>query len=674
MNISWKWLLEYVRYDGPRDEATGLMTMAGLNVDSVEELPGGDARLDVEVTSNRPDCLGHLGVARELAALTGCEFVVPEAGLPEGDEPVEKLTSVRVDDPRGCPRYTARVIRGVKIGPSPRWLAERIEAVGMRPVNNVVDVTNFVLYEHGQPLHAFDYDLLAEHRIVVRRAARGETFVAIDHSQHRLEDTDLVIADAARPVALAGVMGGADSEVTDQTTNVLMESAVFDPLTIRTTSRARQLMSDSSYRFERGVDWDGTDWASRRACRLILEAAGGTLARGAVDIAEPPPEAPVLTLRFDQVPRLLGVDVPRDEIVRILKALGLTIAGQDRRQVRVVPPRFRRDLVREVDLIEEVARIHGYDKVPYLRHIPTIAPQANRRETVTETLREVLVAAGFYEAITLTLTDVESAALFSQGDASPPLVARDTGTTGTVAIRKSVLPGLLQAKRANQYNGLGRVSLFEIARGFRDAGADRMPHESVRVALLTDDGDEAGRGVLETIAEQLNIGGDLAFEPVQRIGELCSDGQADVMLNGTVIGFCGAPSSRLAERYKFRHVPWVAEVEFDPLMDAASLVPRYRSLPQLPAIERDVALVVDEGVLWRDLEASIRGAGVAELESVACASVYRGKPIREGRKCLAVRLRFRGRGATLTHEEADAFQARILKAAGAAVGAELRKG
>ncbi|NIA21813.1 MAG: phenylalanine--tRNA ligase subunit beta, partial [Anaerolineaceae bacterium] len=275
MNISWKWLLEYVDYGGSLKEAVDLLTMAGQNVDSVEELPDGDALLDVEVTSNRPDCLGHIGLARELAALTDSAFKAPAVDYPEEGREVADLTSVEVLDAQGCPRYTARVICGVKVGPSPAWLAGRLEAIGLRPVNNVVDVTNFVLYEHGQPLHAFDYDRLAESRIVVRRAAPGEMFEAIDHSRHEMTGGDLVIADARRAVAMAGVMGGTDSEVTDRTVNVLLESAMFDPLSVRNTSRRTQLMSDSSFRFERGVDFDGVDWASRRACRLILETAGG---------------------------------------------------------------------------------------------------------------------------------------------------------------------------------------------------------------------------------------------------------------------------------------------------------------------------------------------------------------------------------------------------------------
>ena len=679
MNISWNWLLQYVRYRGDRDQAIHRMTMSGLNVDGVEELPGGDFRLDVEVTSNRPDCLGHLGVARELAALTGSELVLPPVDYPEGSDRAADLTSVQVLDPKGCPRYTARVIRGVKVGPSPAWLVQRIEAVGLRPVNNVVDVTNFVLYEHGQPLHAFDYNLLAERRIVVRRASRGEAFTAIDHTQHRLEETDLVIADARRPMALAGVMGGLDSEVTERTTDVLLESAMFDPLSIRATSRREGLLSDASYRFERGVDYDGVDWAARRACRLILEVAGGSVARGAADVSVPPASPvragqPKVILRYAQVARLLGVEVPQTEVLRILTALGTTVVRRMADAVEVVPPRFRRDLTREADLIEEVARVHGYDQVPYLDHIPTVTPLRVRNEEVVRRLEDILVACGYQEAVTLTLTDAASASLFAQGDAMPPLTTRGTITALATAVRKSVLPGLLDVKRTNQDAGLAEIAVFEIARGFRDAGPDAVPHESRRLALLADDGPEAGQGSIETIAERLGFAARLSFRPVQRIAELDADGQADVCLDAQPIGFCGLLGRTLAERYKFRHAPWVAELELSALIDAAVLVSRYQSVPQLPAIERDLALILDEAVLWRDVAECIRAVGVAELEDVACVSLFRGKQIPEGRKCLAVRLRFRGQNVTLTHQQADAFQARILARAKEVLKADLRAG
>ena len=275
MNVSYEWLKEYVPTRLDCRQAAEALTHVGLNVDDIADLPGGDARLLVEVTSNRPDCLGHIGVARELAAAINAALKIPEPAFPESDEPVESLTRLSVEDLDLCPLYVARIIRGVRVGPSPGWLRKRLDAVGIRPVNNIVDVTNFVMLECGQPLHAFDYARLAEGRIVVRRAEAGEKFIAIDHSEHTLSTDRLVIADARRPVALAGVLGGADSEISDSTTDILLEAAVFDPLSIRTTARTLALASESSYRFERRVDPAATDWASRRACQLIVEVAGG---------------------------------------------------------------------------------------------------------------------------------------------------------------------------------------------------------------------------------------------------------------------------------------------------------------------------------------------------------------------------------------------------------------
>ncbi len=672
MNVSWKWLLEYVRFGGSLDEAVRCMTLAGLNVDSVEPLADGDALLDVEVGSNRPDCLGHLGVARELAAITGSEFVVPSADFQEGAEDVCGLASVEVADTRGCPRYTARVIRNVKVGPSPQWLVRHIEAIGLRPVNNVVDVTNFVLYEHGQPLHAFDYDRMAEHRIVVRRARDGELFEAIDHSRHTLAAGDLVIADARRPVAMAGVMGGLDTEVTERTVHVLLESAKFDPLSVRTTSRRTQLMSDSSYRFERGVDYDGVDWASRRACRLIVETAGGTVARGVIDVHTAPSPPSVIRFRWGLVRRVLGIDVPRDESLRILRALGIEVLGEDGESVAVRPPAFRRDLTRDIDLVEEIARIYGYDKVPYLEHVPTAAPVTMQREEVRRVIESTLTAAGYQEAITITLTDAESASMFSPGDDTAPLATRGTALAAATFVRKSVLPGLLQAKRNNQDAGRGEVAMFEIARAFRDRPGRTMPYEAVHLALLTDDDPEDGCGVLETLASRLGVQGRLERRPTARVAELDSQWQADLVFDGAVIGFCGLLGDAVCKRFKFRHTPWVAEFELEPLVAAAQLTPRYRPVPQLPAIERDLALIVDEGVLWRDMDAVARGAGVEQLEDVQFVSLYRGKPIPAGRKCVALRLRFRDQASTLTHEQADAFQKRILATFCEKLAAELR--
>jgi len=401
MIVSWNWLKQYVTLDMPLEQLQRRLTMAGLNHEETREV-GGDLAIDLEVTSNRPDCLGHLGVAREVAVLFGRELHVPQARPPEGDTPVEKLVEVQIDCPDLCPRYTARVIRGVKVGPSPRWLVRRLQTVGLTPINNVVDISNYVLMECGQPLHTFDYAKLKGPRIVVRRPRPGESIEAIDHRIYDLSPQMCVIADAEDPVAIGGVMGGAATEISAETTDVLVEAAEFNPVSIRNTARALNLHSDSSYRFERGVDPMGVDWASRRCCELILELAGGELARGVVDVGRRPPQPQLITLRLSQIERILGIEIPLERVREILLALGLRevedgARGREGKEsasatLTLLPPSWRRDLTREIDLVEEVGRIHGYDAIPEDVGVPMVASRRPERDRVIERIRTVLLS------------------------------------------------------------------------------------------------------------------------------------------------------------------------------------------------------------------------------------------------------------------------------------------
>ncbi len=390
MLVSWNWLKQYVPLDMPLEELERRLMMAGLNHEGTEEV-GGDLAIDLEVTSNRPDCLGHIGIAREIAVLWGNELKIPAARPAEGKTPVEQLAKVRIDCPDLCLRYTARVIRGVKVGPSPGWMARRLETIGLTPINNVVDISNYVLMECGQPLHTFDYAKLKGREIIVRRPLPGETIEAIDHKTYELGPEMCVIADAEDAVAIGGVMGGAKTEITAATSDVLVEAAEFDPVSIRNTARQLNLHSDSSYRFERRVDPEGLDWASRRCCELILELAGGELAAGVVDVGRSPPQRKPIVLRFSQLKRILGIEVPPQRVREILLALGNVEATGDKEwsgraqkasairsageSITVIPPSWRRDLTRETDLIEEVARIHGYEQIPEDVAVP-MAPSA----------------------------------------------------------------------------------------------------------------------------------------------------------------------------------------------------------------------------------------------------------------------------------------------------------
>jgi len=674
MKVSLHWINRYLDKPVDADEAEQLLTRVGFPIESRETSGGGDL-LDVEVTSNRSDCLCHVGVARELAAAGERTLKEPAVTLPAGTTPVEQLTSL-VNDARDlCPCYTARVVTGVKIGPSPAWLADALKAIGLRPVNNVVDVTNFVLMELGQPLHAFDLAKLAERRIVVRRAGKGESFTAIDGSKHALAADMLVIADAQKPVAIAGVMGGLDSEVSGKTTDILLESAAFEPLSIRTTSRALKLASDSSYRFERGIDPRKVAQAGERAAQLILEVAGGTLADGVVVAGSLDIEPKRVTLRPARCSALLGEEIPAEEQGKYLRRLGLMPQSSgnsgnsgdsgDSGGGRIIctVPTFRLDLRREVDLIEEIARSRGLNNLPKRDRIgvvvrPVQASVAGRRE-----LDAVLVAHGYHETVTPTLVPPEAARAFAPGKDSTLLSVDPSRRKADPILRPSVVPSLLACRKLNQDRGNADVKLYEVASVWPNGEERRV------VALLADAADRAAalramKGAITELVERL--GSAPAFEPTD---DPRYEAAATVALGGAPRGVVGVLP---AGTFDLQTPVVAAEVELAALLATYPPARRVGDLPRFPGIERDLSVVVDEAVAWRDIEAAVRGTKPAMLESLTFLGVYRGKPIEKGRKSVSFRLLFRDPAGTLTHESVDPQVASAVKALKHAVGAELR--
>ena len=669
MNISLKWLKEYVPTDLGVREVAEALTRVGLNVDNITDLAGGDACLLVEVTSNRPDCLGHLGVARELAAALGVAVKFPQVAYEELPDAAESLTKVAIEDLDLCPLYTARIIRGVKVAPSPAWMAERLEAAGVRPVNNIVDVTNYVMMECGQPLHAFDFAPLAEHRIVVRRARPGEHFVAIDHSEHTLAPERLVIADARRAVAMAGVMGGVDTEISAATADVLLEAAVFDPLNIRVTARTLGLMSESSYRFERRVDPAGTDWASRRACQLIAQIAGGKVARGVAAVGRPLPAAREVTLRVARVETLLGLVIPAQAAADILRRLECEVLEATPERIRVRIPSWRPDLEREADLIEEVARHHGYEKIPVSKEVRLAYAPRTKAEQVREVVSQVLTGCGYFEAVTFTFTSRDRAVRMRPREVSAePLMCRAT----PLALRESLLAGVLESLRVNQSAGEPQARLFEIAKRFVPVEGQELPQETACLALAGHDDFESVRGVLEAVFDALQLAGRAKFAATDRYADLDPGAAAEIRLDTRPLGMIGRATGDAAKAFDLDEPPLVAEIDFGMLIEAADLRPQFRPLPQFPAILRDLAIIVDETVAWESIEKAVAAAGAKELESVQPLSVYRGKQVPEGKKSLALRLTLRSPAGTLTHEVADQVQAAVLAALKGSFAAELR--
>ncbi|MFW6107591.1 MAG: phenylalanine--tRNA ligase subunit beta [bacterium] len=669
MKVSYDWLQQYCRVGVAPAELARMMPGLGLEVEAVTE-PGADTVFELEITANRSDLLSMIGVARELAAATGTELDVPEVGLPEpGAESIDDLTSVDLQAPDLCLRYTARLVRGVTIGPSPSWLADRLERLGLRPVNNVVDITNFVLMECGQPLHAFDFGRLAEGRIVVRRADPGETLTVIDGTEHELTDEMLVIADADRPTAVAGVMGGLETEIGDDTTDILLESAWFLPAGIRRTSRALGLASDSSYRFERGIDPAGVDWGSERAAAMIVEIAGGTLADGVIDVGRPPGQPAVVRLRPDRASRVIGVDIPADRQRAMLETLGFESAEDHDDAIAFRVPLCRPDVTREIDLIEEVARLYGYDKVPKETKMRVRAVPEQPVDLLARKVRDLAASMGYNEARTSSFSSTALAGQFRHWSPEPN-VLRNPVSQDEPALRTSLLPGLLGAKRTNLHKGTPAVALFELSRIY-ERRADG-PGERTCLAFLDDDGFESLRGALDVLFEHLGLAGRVHYAPYGD-ANLAAGASAKLTLAGRTLGLAGRITREAAAGLDLKETPVVAELDFDALLEAAELERRYRPVAKFPPVKRDFSLVVGESVTWHQLEECVRGQVGPLVETMEFLSVYRGDQIGGDRKAVAFSLTFRAEDRTLTGDEVDKAASDAIQALADRYGAELRR-
>ncbi len=678
MKTSLAWLNSYLDTPVTADQAEPLLTDVGFPFDGCDDLTlstgATDILMDVEVTSNRSDCLSHLGLARETAAAGGFKLVPPTIELPKaGGKPVGELTSVELGEPGLCPVYTARVITGVKIGPSPKWLTERVEGAGLRSVNNVVDITNFVLLELGQPLHAFDLDKLEGRKIVVRRAKGGEKFTAIDETKHELTEKMLVIADAAKAVAVAGVMGGLDSEVSESTTDILLESAMFEPLSVRSTSRALKLASDSSFRFERGVDPLGVERASQRAAQLIVELAGGTLAEGVIRVGEDEPSPSQVSMRVSRCRSLLGIDLDAKQIAESLNKLGLS-PQIDGDTVTCTIPTYRLDLKREVDLIEEVGRLFGYDNVQIKPKLELEVRPKQTEISARQELGRVLAAHGYHETITPSLLTEEQAASFCPTFLKPMGLAGDVRRKDKV-LRPSLLPSLLNCRKHNQDRGNDGVRLYEVAGTWGDW--DGKTCEVTSLGMLTDahdphEGFRIARGAIEELAETL--GGEaasstLSFEPVDDPHYAPA---AKVMLLGEERGRIGVLNEALQNQYGLQSSVVLTEVDCAPFLSNYPPNRTVGELPRFPGIERDLSIVVDEATTWRQVEDCVTQADPQMLEDTSFLTIFRGKQIGKGKKSLSLRMRFRNPDATLRHDEVDPQVNAVVEKLKQGVGAELR--
>ncbi len=684
MKINYQWLKEFVDVDlSPRLLASQL-TMAGLAVDSVDEIYETSV-LDLDVTSNRPDCLSHLGVAREVAALTGQLLHVPPVKLVEADRRAEDAALVTVEDRALCARYTARVITGVTIGPSPPWVVAKLESVGQRSINNVADITNLVLLESGQPLHAFDFDKLAGHRIIVRRARPGERLVTLDGVERDLFPSMLVIADAERAVALAGIMGGADSEISDGTTNVLLESASFSAASVRQTARALGLNTEASYRFERGTDREAAALASDRAGVLIVELAGGELLGGIFDVRTHPLESPQIPFRKQRYRDLTGLETSLADAAKTLRGLGLTVVEDATGEsLNATAPSWRNDLSIEEDLIEEVARISGYDRIRATLPGGAGAGDYLRGERERRTVRRTLAGLGFHEAISFSFVSAQSDLVLSQAPPEARLYLQNPIDETQSQMRTTVLVGLVEALERNLNRGNRNVRLFEIGECFEEAGRER-PRETERLGLIAtgvrneNDWQRAAewidffdvKGAIETIGESLGKK-TLGFTASEAIGYLHPGRAAVISLDGKDVGCLGQLHPRVAALYKFKQPVYVADVDFTALVGSEELEVRYRVLPRFPMVVRDLSLLLDEQVLFADVERAISELAISELTSVRLFDLYIGQELPAGKRSISLTLRFRADDRTLTDSEIGSWHSRIVSSLAETFAAEIR--
>ena len=670
MKISLDWLSDYIKIDKSAEEIAEILSDLGFPCEGIEKLED-DAVIDIEITSNRGDCLGHIGVARELAAATGEKLIMPKVELDESDKDVTELASVQIDEPDLCGRYTARVIEGVKIGPSPDWLRKRLEAIGMRSVNNVVDATNYAMMETGQPPHAFDYDKIAQGKIIVRKAKAGERIVSIDGSQCDLDPEMLVITDPNGPVAVAGIMGGLDTEVGENTTRILLEDAHFDPVCVRTTSRKLGLPSEAAFRFERTVDIEKVDWASKRTVQLMIQVGGGKVAKGVVDVYPGKPEQKEITLRLSRLSKLLGIDIPAEQCLKILSALEFKPELKDG-LITCTAPSWRSDVYREVDLIEEIARVHGYGKVPTERRIEIEVVPADPHQKLAESIKTYLNACGFYETINVTFVDNSIAGLFDEAGAKGHLAVRDELRKSANLLRQTLIGSLLGVLKTNANAKNLPCRIFEIADTFVPAESQdgKLPIQKTKIALVCDGDFRDLRGVIEGLINSVGRNAEIDFVPADLVWAQTG---AEVMLNSRPIGTAGIVSQAVRDKFDFKEIsPCAAELEFEQFMSLAGGAVKVKPIPKFPAIERDLSIIVGEQVRWADIIKAIKSKATGELEDIKFVGIYRGKGIPSGGKSVTFSLRFRDEDGTLIHETVDGFEADIVRSLTETVAAELR--
>ncbi|MGA2409460.1 MAG: phenylalanine--tRNA ligase subunit beta [Candidatus Binataceae bacterium] len=677
---------------GLSKDHAGILELPGdapAGQDLAHYLKMADTVLDIAITPNRGDCLSILGLAREAAALFGIQLKLPHfKPFGAGSSSDGLRVTVDVQSPDGCPRYAALAMADVGIGPSPVWLRRRLELCGMRSLNNVVDVTNYVMLELGQPLHAFDADRIARHAIIVRRAGTGREFETLDNVKRTLEPADLLIADPEKPLALAGVMGGLNSEIAASTSRIVLESAYFEPMTIARTARRLGLRSEASYRFERGIDRDGQIRALNRAAELIAQTAGGHAAGPVIDIDAQPAKPREIIFDLGAMTAILGVKVPAETAKSRLTAIGATVEEIAADRFKVIPPPFRPDLNETADLAEEIARLAGLSEIPAILPLrPTVVTARDPHRDFIKRAREVMIGCGLVEAKTIAfIAPADNERFAGLGEEEPVRVANPLSAELS-ELRRSLLPGLLAALRFNLNREATSFHAFEIGKVF--GSRDGIPAEHERLAgvsygdfALAAIGQPAlkadfwtGKGIVETFFRSAGVLAAIAFEPAGGQAPLLHPGRSAVIkLGGKFIGMAGELHPVEALRLELSNHCVLFEVDLPHFGSYGSITRQeIGAPPRFPAVRRDLALVIDRGVPADTVVRTIAGIDSALLESVELFDVYEGSPVPPGKKSVALTCRYRGKDRTLTDEEVNRAHAALVERANALLGAVLRQ-
>ncbi|MFA5143207.1 MAG: phenylalanine--tRNA ligase subunit beta [Candidatus Omnitrophota bacterium] len=678
MRISYNWLKDYIDPNLAPAKLAETLTMAGLTTESVQP-SGDDHLLEIEVTANRPDWLSYIGVARELAAITGNKLTLPPSA---GINTAGKKSGIKIDieEKSLCQRYTARVIKDVDVKESPGRLKRKLEAMDLRPVNNVVDITNFCLFETGEPMHAFDLDKIDGGQIIIRRARKGEKIVTIDGVERELNDTILVIADRSRPIAIAGVMGGLNTEVTGATKNVLLEAASFDPISARRTARALGISTESSYRFERKVDLDNIASASDRATSLICELASGQACEF-IDIGKKSAGGKTITLRLPKLDAVLGLEIPPAKVKKISESLGLRIKKSTKESLTMDTPQFRYDLNAEIDIIEEIARIYGYNRIPST--IPAVVEQDEKvpfEMMIENRIRSLLAGSGADEIITYSLLSKNLLKMASLEDTHVSEIKNPLSSEQEI-MRPSLMPGMLASILWNINRKSRDLELFELGKIYTKT-SERSFNET-RCLSIGIAGEISGwaqgarpcgffdlKGAIETVLSELGI--DNAAFKQTRIDGYSHSCAAVIDIKGSEIGRAGEISKQVLHNFDIKERIYFCEISLDALLKHAKLEKVFKELPKHPSVYRDMSLVVPKEVLNADIVVLARETAGAILHDIRLIDRFTGKQIPDGKVSLTYRLEYRIPSRTLEEKEVSAVHANILQALEKRYGARLR--